>query len=107
MLIGDARSILTQLATDDKFKNTHICDSASSCDEPEWAHECLGKIELLGGRIMGAKNASHNTPLAQLNLPKHSCAHSGSSQLLAVATCVFLNLSSVAISASKWILRRQ
>ena len=58
MLIGDARSILTQLATDDKFKNTHVA-TASSCDEPEWAHECLGKIELGQGRIMGSVFRSH------------------------------------------------
>ena len=57
-LMGDARYVLTQLGTDDKFKNTHVATS-SSCDEPAWARECLDKFEIGGGRIMGSVFHSH------------------------------------------------
>ena len=57
-LMGDARYVLTLLKTDDTFKNTHVA-TASSCDEPRWAKECLEKFEIGNGRVMGSVFHSH------------------------------------------------
>ena len=57
-LMGDAREILTELGTSKRFQNTHVA-TASSCDEPEWAHECLAKFEIGNGKIMGEVFHSH------------------------------------------------
>ena len=60
-LMGDARSVLTELATDERFAQTHVA-TASSCDEPEWAFECLKKFTLdeQGKTAMGSVFHSHN-----------------------------------------------
>jgi magnesium-dependent phosphatase 1 len=46
-LIGDAYGILQQLAFDPRWKeNKTIIGISSTCDEPEWAKECLSKLFL-------------------------------------------------------------
>jgi magnesium-dependent phosphatase 1 len=57
-LMGDARYVLTMLGTNEMFKNSHVA-TASSCDEPSWAHECLEKFEIGNGRVMGSVFHSH------------------------------------------------
>mmetsp|Transcript_10731 Transcript_10731/g.18953 ORF Transcript_10731/g.18953 Transcript_10731/m.18953 type:complete len:187 (+) Transcript_10731:186-746(+) len=51
-LMGSVREIWNELDTDPKWENTLVA-VASTCDEPEWARECLSKIVLRvdqGGR---------------------------------------------------------
>ena len=47
-LIADVRSILNELKTDSKWKDS-IVSVASSCDEPRWADECIEKFDIGGG----------------------------------------------------------
>ncbi len=47
-LMGDVRNILTELATEDRWKDTKVA-IASRCDEPSWAAECIKKFRLNQG----------------------------------------------------------
>jgi magnesium-dependent phosphatase 1 len=44
-LLGDSRSILHTLASHELWKDT-ILSYVSTCDEPEWARECLTKFDI-------------------------------------------------------------
>lgn len=45
-LMADVRSIFYELKTDPKWNNTLVA-AASCCDEPEWARECIQKVNEL------------------------------------------------------------
>ena len=47
-LLGDVRSIIHELGTDRRWKDTVVA-VASRCDEPAWARECLSKFSVGGG----------------------------------------------------------
>jgi magnesium-dependent phosphatase 1 len=57
-LIGDARAVLNELSTAEKFQSTHVA-TASSCDEPSWARECIQKFEIDSDKSMGSAFHSH------------------------------------------------
>jgi magnesium-dependent phosphatase 1 len=57
-LLGDARSIMQQLAFDPRWKqNKTIVGISSTCDEPAWARECMSKLFL---------DDANATPMTQL-----------------------------------------
>ncbi len=47
-LLGDVRNIMKELKTDPKWSDT-LVGIASTCNEPNWAHECLDKFEIGSG----------------------------------------------------------
>ena len=50
-LLGTSRRVLEDLASMPAFKSGEMTIAfASTCDEPEWARECLRKITLFGGK---------------------------------------------------------
>ncbi len=51
-LLGDVRSILHELKTDPKWKDT-VMAVASTCDEPSWARECMQKFPIGDGHVVG------------------------------------------------------
>jgi len=50
-LLGDVKNIMNEFKTLDKWKECKIC-VASSCDEPEWAKECIRKFDVGGGFML-------------------------------------------------------
>ena len=50
-LLGDSRALLEKLVADPAVTNGHATlGLASTCDEPEWARECLNKFTLRQGK---------------------------------------------------------
>jgi magnesium-dependent phosphatase 1 len=50
-LLGDVRAIWAELHSGERWRETEVA-IASRCDEPQWAHELLGKFEVLPGVTM-------------------------------------------------------
>ena len=50
-LLEDVKSILFELKTDPKWRDTLVA-VASSCDEPGWARECIKKYPIGGGHFL-------------------------------------------------------
>jgi magnesium-dependent phosphatase 1 len=47
-LLGDVKNLMHEFATESMWKQTKIC-VASSCDEPDWARECISKFDIGAG----------------------------------------------------------
>ena len=53
-LIGDSHAILKELATDQRWQNTHVA-YVSRTTEPEWAQQCLRLLQSKAGLCLDAQ----------------------------------------------------
>lgn len=51
VLMGNIREVLVELHTAEEWEQTHVC-VASTCDEPNWAFECMDKMVINGKRLV-------------------------------------------------------